>query len=200
MSRLRLLLLISTVSLAIAGAGGCAKREAEPLAARCACEGADAAPPVDTVLMAYLSKARSLHHEADLREQQEDLRGAVAALERLVETPVPGASAALEEAREVLADARARLADLRGQLGEFERAERDVDEGLSRAPKESYFEGHLYEVRGVNAERRAKALSERGERREADSARREAMKAFEQAVAIQDKVIHKALRDGGGAR
>jgi len=166
--------------------------------APCACAEADAPPPVDATLMAYLSKARSLHHQADQHEEAGRLQDAIAALERLVATPVPGGSVPAAEAQEVLADTFARLADLRGRLGSFDDAEREIERGLARAPKDSYFEGHLFELRGVNEERRAKHLASSGDSAGAETARKKAFDAFERAVEVQDRVIQRELtRDGG---
>jgi tetratricopeptide (TPR) repeat protein len=180
---------------AIAGTTAC---NGSSPSAPCTCAEADAPPPVDAALMAYLSKARSLHHQADQREDAGDVPQAIAPLERLVSTPVPGGANALPEAREVLADTFARLGELRGRTGAFDDAERDIQRGLERAPKDSYFEGHLFEQRGVNEERRAKSLATEGDATGAEAARKRAFDAFERAVAIQDRVILRELsRDGG---
>ena len=46
--------------------------------------GTDDGTPVDTEIMAFLSEARALHHEANMKEESGDLSGAVFAMERLV--------------------------------------------------------------------------------------------------------------------
>src|SRR5437867_3578808 len=54
----------------------------------CSCgPGAAVAPLVDPTLLAFLSKARSIHHEADLAEHAGDGAGAVALLEQLTNGP-----------------------------------------------------------------------------------------------------------------
>lgn len=164
----------------------------------CPCESAELAPPVDTTLMAYLSKARAVHHQADLLEQDERWADAIVALESLIATPAPGGGT-LPEVQEVLADTFARIAGLQGRLGQFDDAERAVQEGLKRAPAGSYFEGHLFEVRGVNEQRRAESLMQQGDTAAARAAREAAMKAFERAVEIQDQVVDRALGGDGGA-
>jgi len=68
------------------------------------------------------------------------------------------------------------------------------------SPKGSYFEGHLYEMRGVNEERRAKARAEAGDEPGAQAARRQAFQAFERAIEIQDGVIRKELTEDAGER
>lgn len=171
--------------------GGCGQRAQDG-------NGAGTPPPVDTMLVAYLSKARALHHQADMHEEQGDVRKAVGALEKIVSTPVPGGDRPMPEAQEVIADTRARMAGLREQLGELDEAERDIEEGLKRAPKVSFFEGHLIEIRGVIAQRRAKELGEKGDKTGAERERRKAFEDFDRAVQIQDKVIERLLPDGGG--
>ena len=180
---------VAAMAIALVALVGCAPREGGSPAG---------AQPVDTMLMAYLSKARSLHHQADMREEQGDARGAVAALEKLVSTPLPGGSQPMQEAQEVLADTYARMAELRGQLGDLEAAERDIVQGLHRAPKVSFFEGHLIEVRGVIAQKRAKALADKGDQVASERERRKAFEDFDHAVRIQDQVIERLLPDAGG--
>jgi hypothetical protein len=117
---------------------------------------ADSAVPVDPVLLAYLSRARSAHHRADLTEAN-DPKLATIALQQFVEGPVPPGGTSLAEVREVLADTHARLADLWSRQGEFDRAQRSVARGLELAPEISYFRGHLFEVQGFVEERVASA-------------------------------------------
>jgi tetratricopeptide (TPR) repeat protein len=170
---------------------GCSERPVQP----CVCE---QSPAVDAPLMAFLSKARSAHHQADLREQAGDTNGAVEALEKVVDSTAALGERA--EVREVQSDTLARLSDLRGQQGDHDAAERDVRKGLELSPKGSYFEGHLYEMRGVNEERRAKARADAGDEPGAQAARRQAFQAFERAIEIQDGVIRKELTEDAGER
>jgi hypothetical protein len=163
----------------------------------CLCaDNAAAQPPVDASLMAYLSRARAIHHQADIKEREGDLQAASALLENLVSATLPG-KPPMSEAKEVQADARARLSDLKTRASDFDGAEREVAAGLAIAPSNSYLEGHLYEQRGVNEESRSKSLLERGDQQAAAQAKDRAMKAFEKAVVIQDSVIENSLRDGG---
>ena len=149
---------------------------------------------IDEALLAYLSKARSLHHEADLFEDKGDLPGAIAALERLLAVPPPRRA---PEADEVIADTRARLGELRAELGDFDAGQKDVELGLAAAPAISYFRGHLLEVRGLIEEKRGKALAAKGDTVGASKAKELAMKAYEEAIAVQDQVIDRGTRDGG---
>lgn len=156
-----------------------------------------ASPVVDPVLLAFLSKARSVHHKADVAEASGDPKEAIASLASLTDGPIPGGAQPLAEVSEVLADTYARLGDLRSASGEFDAALRDVDAGLSHAKGTTYFRGHLFEVRGLVEERRSKALAEKGDSPAAASARKAAIDAFDQAVRIQDEVISSALGDAG---
>ncbi len=168
-------------SLAIAG---CARSSVDP--ARC--EPAASATPVDAVLLAYLSKARALHLEADVAEAAGDPPRAVAALERLITASTPRPAPEIDE---VLADTRARLAELRARAGDFDAAERDVRAGLERARGESYFRGHLYEVLGLVEERRAAAHEKAGRAADAKAARARAVDASEEAIKIQERVLER---------
>lgn len=175
--------------LALAGAG-C--RGEGPTSAGCP-SAEPSGTPVDTTIMAFLSAARALHHEADLHEKSGDAPGAIAALERLVAMPAPAAA----EVDEVLADTRARLAELRLHAGDLDGADRDVREGLQRVTAPTYFRGHLLEVQGLVEEARAAAFVDAGKREEATAAKARAMSLLEQAVHVQEQVIDRALTDGG---
>jgi tetratricopeptide (TPR) repeat protein len=176
--------------LAVCGAGLHCERQPVPGEGTAATASADAAP-VDPVLLAFLSRARSAHHRADGFEEQNDLEAAVGALGEVIEGPVPAGP--YPETREVAADTRARLADLRSRMGRFDEATRDLQAGLSLATERTYFRGHLFEVRGLVEERRSKALAEAGNESEAEAARKRALDAFEQAMDIQAEVIRDAL-------
>ena len=145
---------------------------------------------VDPVLLAFLSQARSAHHVADQREAEHDTAAALRALQGLVGGPKP--PEATPEVREVLADTHARIADLLSRAGRFELADKEIEQGLSSAKEPTYFRGHLFEVRGLVEERRAKALLGTGRGQEADQARERSLSAYEEAMKIQAEVIQKA--------
>jgi hypothetical protein len=173
----------------------------ESVAPDCSCAGA---PLVDKTLVAFLSKARAAHHAADLAEENGDTDLAIAALEAVVRGPrpvAPGSPAGgppnMPEAAEVIADTHARLADLRSELGAFDAALHDVDDGLALAAGPTHFRGHLFEVKGLVLERRARALDAQGEVAGAAVAKAAAVDAFDAAVKIQDQVITEALSNGG---
>src|SRR4051795_9015535 len=118
--------------LLLAGAlllAACSK--SEPIALT-NCPAFDAGLPVDPILLAFLSRARSAHHLADDLEGGGDLKASAEPLERLVAGPLPrvGGAELAPEVREVLADTFARLADLHSRQGDFERALQDVQQGL----------------------------------------------------------------------
>ncbi len=177
--------LFVALALSLAVAPACAKKERS---------GSMQEGAIDEVLLAYLSIARSLHHEADLKEDASDVPGAISALERLLAKPRPRSAPEIDE---VVADTHARLGDLRSRLGEFDAAAAHVGHGLSATPGTSYFRGHLLEVRGMIEERRAKSLADKGDTTGAAAAKANAMKAYEEAIAVQDEVIKKATADGG---
>jgi tetratricopeptide (TPR) repeat protein len=183
------LVLLFGAALALATAAGCDK----PVASS-ACPGTESsAPAVDESLLAFLSAARSLHHEADVKVSSGDAAGAIAALDRLVAMPAPKAV----EVDEVLADARARLAELRLQSGDLDGAEKDIQAGLEHVAGPTYFRGHLLEVSGLVAEARAGTLADAGRSDEAVRARARAVTLLEEAVKVQEQVIDRALEDGG---
>jgi hypothetical protein len=184
--RLRLLVAIATCALGLAACRGEGSTAGCPSAEPA---GTPIAPPV----MAFLSAARALHHEADMKERVGDVPGAIGALERLVALHAPAA----DEVDEVLADAHARLAELRLGRGDLDGAGRDVQEGLQRVQGATYFRGHLIEVQGLVEEARAIALADAGKADEAARARTRAMALLEEAVQTQEQVIEHALADGG---
>lgn len=154
----------------------------------------DTERPVDDALVAFLGRARSAHHLADQAKEQGDLRNAVSQLEKVVLGPRPSPSKLAPETREVLADTFARITQLRSELGEFNQADRAIEQGLLLAPPGTYFEGYLYEAQGLNEERRAKQLESTRELALASAAKKRAVAAFERAMQIQGAVIEREQR------
>jgi tetratricopeptide (TPR) repeat protein len=146
--------------------------------------------------MAWLSKARSLHHLADLAESEDAIDKAIAPLDELVGGTKPPGNP--PEVKEVLADTYARLAELRSRRGDFQRADEDVEAGLGYAPDKTYFRGHLLEVRGLIFDKLSQNLEKAGKGSEAKQAREKAMRASLEAVRLQDDVIKSTLGDAGG--
>lgn len=159
------------------------------------------APAIDTEVMAYLSEARALHHQANLKEEGGDVPGAIGAMERLVAARRPHPEAKLPEVEEVLADAYARLAELELKRSGLAAASKAIETGLTHAPEPTYFRGHLVEVQGLVMEARADELKDAGKTAEADEARKKAIAILEEVVKIQDDVIKRSLagRDGGAS-
>ena len=151
---------------------------------------------VDTELMAYLSRARALHHEANLKEELGDKKGAVDAMGRL--TSQPFSRAGTPEVEEVLSDAFARRAELELGMGDLDAAKGSVDRGLLHAKEPTYFRGHLVEVSGLLDEARAKTLDDAGKPELAKQARERALVELEQAIEIQNHVLAGLLGPDGG--
>lgn len=161
----------------------------------------DSAPVVDMDLMAFLSEARALHHQANLKESANDLPGAIAAMQRLVGARRPHEGKKTPEVEEVLADAYARLAELQLRQGALDAAAQSLKSGLAHAPEPTYFRGHLLEVEGLVEEARAAGLADAGKPEDAARARERAIQLLEEVVRIQDQVIQRSLapraRDAG---
>ncbi len=180
--------------LALVGAAGLVACRNEPGATGCPSAEPEG-KPIDARVMAFLSSARALHHEADMHERSGDVAGAIAALERLVAMQPPAAV----EVDEVLADTHARLAELKLGSNDLDGAKREVEAGLLRAQGATYFRGHLLEVEGLVEEARAARLADAGHADEAAGARTRAMALLEEAVRVQQQVIEQTLpaTDGG---
>ena len=167
----------------------------------CSREGAqdDGTPAVDTEIMAFLSMARALHHEANLQEDNGDTAGAIAAIERLVAARRPHPERKTPEVEEVLADAYARLAEMRLKESSLDAAATAVTSGLTHVEGATYFRGHLVEVQGLIEEARAATLADAGNAAAASKARERAIALLEEVVKIQEQVIQRSLaaRDGG---
>lgn len=174
------------IALAIASLAGCANERAR----------SDGGAAVDASLMAYLSEARALHHQANVREDMGDLPGARAVLQRLVEARTPSPATPPPEVEEVLADAYARLGELALKQNDLDGAQGAIAKGLEHAPGVSYFRGHLLEVSGLVEEARSHALADAGKLAEATHARERAITLLEEVVTIQEQVIERSL---GGA-
>lgn len=187
--RVRSVLALAVVVLL---AAGCAR----PRRGGAARETADGEVPIDTEVMAYLSMARALHHEANL-EEDADVAKAIAALERLTLAKRPHAGQRVPEVEEVLADTFAREAELHLRQGAVAKASEDVREGLTHAPEPSYFRGHLLEVGGITEEARARELADAGQATEAARAKARALDLLHQAVVVQERVVSDSLGEAG---
>jgi len=193
MSRARLLL-ATAAALAL---GTAAFAAAAPSCTRHPSD--DGTVAVDTEIMAFLSEARALHHEANLKQQKSDHAGAIHAMERLVSAQRPHPARKTPEVEEVLADAYARLAELRLERGELAEAAAAVTKGLEHVEGATYFKGHLVEVQGLVEEARAAQLADAGRAAEAEKTREHAIELLEEVVRIQDDVIKRSLASDAGS-
>lgn len=184
----------TVVLLAVCALGACKAAPTPapaPLRSVEACN--EAAPEIDAVLMAFLSKARAVHLQADLAEADATTEEAVRLLDELVRRPVPGGEHPGPEVREVLADSLARLAELQGRRGNFDAARGFVQRGLELATEPTQFRGRLFEVRGSVEKQAFEALRERHDEPGAAAAKARSIAALKEAVAIQESVIARAL-------
>lgn len=172
----------------------------------------ECALPADSVspeLLAFLSKARASHLQADIALKDDQPEVALAALDKLVDGPLPTGRPS-PEAREVLADTLARCAEIRSTIGKFDEAKADIDRGLKLAVERTHYRGRLMEVLGAVEQRLHDKLiedlatqSEAGAdesvlaeiERAADEAKQNAIKASMDAIDIQEEVIDKALAE-----
>jgi hypothetical protein len=169
-------------------AGGCARGD-RPTMHHAPVDGGVA---IDTEVMAYLSMARAIHHEANLKED-DDVPGAIAALDRLTAAKSPHAGQRVPEIEDVLADTYARVAELHLRQGALAKAKESVAAGLTHAPEASYFRGHLLEVGGITEESRAAELRDAGRPGEAAAAKARALELLHQAVLVQERVVRESL-------
>jgi hypothetical protein len=174
--------MLTGLALGLTLLGGCSRERDSA-----ACGERDAERPVDSRLLAFLSRARAAHHLADAAEAAHELTRAMAPLMEVV----TGAGKDLDapEVREVLADTFARLADLESQGGDPIRARGHIEQGLALVPTPTYFRGHLYEILGLVEERRAATLKATGDLPGAVRAEEAALEALETAMKIQAQVI-----------
>jgi tetratricopeptide (TPR) repeat protein len=187
-------------ALAIFGAalGGCSRaRDAGAGARASEVRLEDGGTAVDLDLMAFLSEARALHHQANVKEEAGDIAGAIAAMQQLVRASRPHPDERLPEIDEVLADAYARLAELQVRAHDVDSATASIREGMTYAPDPTYFRGHLLEVAGIAEETRASLLADAGKAQEAAQARARALASLQQAVDVQEQVITRAIGDAG---
>ena len=188
---------LSCALVCLALAVGCNAREHTVSGASAGAGANDAGTPLDIEVMAFLSEARALHHQANVQEDAGDLHGASETIDRLVRAQRPHPGEKIPEIEEVLADAFARLAELRVRSRDFDGGLGAIEEGLTHAPSPTYFRGHLLEVQGVVEEARAANLADAGKKDDSAKARARAIELLQEAVRVQEQVIGRALGDGG---
>ncbi len=181
--RRRLAAVVAALALVASGCGRDTSASPEPLSTSV----------VNPVIHAFLSKARSAHHLADLAEESHDTKQAIEALKIVTEGMQPPMT---PEVAEVLADTHARIAELLSEEGDVDDALHEIDLGLDLASEPSNFRGHLFEVRGVVEERQSKTLAKQGDAAGAAAAKERAKTAFERAIDVQEETIYRAIGVG----
>ena len=109
-----------------------------------------ASPPPDQSGPALVAMAHSYHETADLALEQNDLKGAKAAMQSLIQD-LDSYQSPLDETLNLQLDAHARLARLTLNEGDAEAALKVADEGLAKAgnyANSSIFGGYLQQIRG----------------------------------------------------
>lgn len=182
--------------LSLAACGIAKPDRPSPSDCREAAGASSSAPLVDAPLVAFLSKARAVHLQADIAESGGDVAEAVRLLDSLVRSPAVGGEYPSPEVREVLADTCARLGELEASRGAFDAARRFVKRGLELATDRTHYRGRLYEVLGAIERRAYDKLRAQGDETAARAAKERATAALQEAVSIQEDVIRRAL---GGA-
>ncbi|MBM4360672.1 MAG: hypothetical protein FJ096_21400 [Deltaproteobacteria bacterium] len=164
--------------------------------ASAAAASANVAGLVDPALVAFLSKARAVHLQADLAEGSGDAGEAIRLLEGLVRAPTLGGERPSPEVREVLADTSARLAELEAAGGDLEAARQSVRRGMTLATERTHYRGRLFEVLGAIERRDHDERRARGDEAGARAAKERSVAALREAVATQEEVIQRALEGG----
>lgn len=194
MKRVTWAAVLSVVVAALALQAACGNNATRSSPGDCA----SASPVVDAALLAFLSKARLVHREADSAEEKNDYNKAIASLEKLTKGATPNTSQPSPEVREVLADTWARLAQLRTKNGQLNEAINDAESGLKLVPESNYFRGHLLEVLGAVELKRADAAEKAGNQQEASRAKARALEVSAEALKIQEQVISRSLENKPG--
>lgn len=140
-------------------------------------------------LMLALAQAKNFHHKAKVYTSDGKLDLAIAAVRSILAVQFPPDS---PEAEDVVADARALLAKLLVATGQPDAAMSEIDAGLARATRESFFVANLYTVKGEVLEAQAAALPE-GEAR-ARELRIQAIVAYDKSIAI-NSALQKRLME-----
>lgn len=135
-------------------------------------------------LMLSLGQAKNFHHKADVLLSDGKVDEAAEQVAKILEIPFPADS---PESQDVLLDTRARLAKLRVVQGRLVDAMSLVDQGIRTTSRESFFLANLHTVRGEVFEAKA-AMAEEGSE-ESDQAKREAIKAFDTSIKINERLL-----------
>jgi tetratricopeptide (TPR) repeat protein len=144
--------------------------------------------------VALLGTVRALHHQADVYEHAGDYARAAAAVQRVLAQEFP---AGFGEAEAVRVDAYGRLAELSLRQQRPDDALSLADTGLREARRESVLRARLLMVRGEVLSRLADRAREAQDTAGAARYRDEALRALEDSIALNQRVLRRALGDGG---
>jgi tetratricopeptide (TPR) repeat protein len=179
---------------ALAGAVGCGSRAENGESERGVTELPQPGPELSDELMLGLALVQNYHHKADVYLKEARFEEAVNELRKILSVQFPARS---PEGIDLVQDARARLARLLVAQGKLDEATKVVDEGIASADRQSFFLANLHTVRGEVLEARA-AVVEDKDARAAAAARRQAIEAYDQAIAIEKALIEQLA--GGDSR
>lgn len=145
-------------------------------------------------VMATLGTVRALHHQADVFENAGDFARARGAVERVLQLSFPPEMAEREDLR---LDATGRLAELDLRLGDADGCIARATQGLAEARRESVLQARLMMVRGQCAS----ALADRAQAAQNASLaarhRERALSDLEQSIAVNTRVLRRALGPQG---
>jgi tetratricopeptide (TPR) repeat protein len=151
-------------------------------------------PELSDELMLGLALVQNYHHKADVYLKEARFEEAVNELRKILSVQFPAGS---PEGIDLVQDARARLARLLVAQGKLDEATKVVDGGIASADRQSFFLANLHTVRGEVLEARA-AVVEDKDARAAAAARRQAIEAYDRAIAIEKALIEQLA--GGDSR
>lgn len=188
-SRLSWIAVAVALALAACGSSGEERAPAESVT-----KVAQAEDAITQDLMIALAQAKNFHHKARvyMSDGKPDL--AIAAVRSILAVPFPPGA---PEAEDVLADARALLAKLLVAKGELDAAMSEIDAGLARATRESFFVANLYTVKGEVLEAQAVRLDETvpADATRSRELRRQAIVAFDKSISINAALQQRLMED-----
>lgn len=149
-------------------------------------------PALTEDLMLGLALAKNYHHKADVYLQEARVEQAIATVELILGIRFPAGS---PEGEDVQLDARARLAKLLVTQGKLDEAMKTVDDGIAGARRQSFFLANLHTVRGEVFEARAAAADDDDDKAAARTARRDAIEAYDRAIAIGKALLDKLAKE-----
>jgi tetratricopeptide (TPR) repeat protein len=193
--------MVSATGCAFMGCGGerTGQRQADDSADRSTTRLPDPSgrnlPELGEPLLIALAQARNYHHKADVYLREGQFDDAIDAVTRILAISFPEGAL---EAEDVRLDARARLGKLLSAQGKTQEAMKVVDEGIASAERRSFFLANLYTVKGEVYEAMANMLDDEDSedaKQQARAARRQAIEAFDQSIAINTELQKALMRE-----